>query len=156
MTSNGPVPDALSLPVPAPEPEATPGAAPLRVLTVFATAYRLHRLQQVLRGLPVPPQVESVDTVVDALLRLTRRPAALLVLDMAVDDAFAPVVVRHLARVAPGTQVLVFDQQARSVPDHPPVHAWDALPTVLQHWWSDHGARLACAGASPLANDRPA
>lgn len=146
--SNGPACDALS-------PSESGAAAP-RVLTVVATAYRLHRVQQVLRELPVQPQVESVDTVVDALLRLTRRPAALLVLDMAVDDAFAPVVVRHLARVAPGTQVMVFDLQARGVPDHPPVHAWDALPAVLQHWWSDHGARLASDGASSLAHDRPA
>ena len=73
---------------------------PCRVLVVVGSPCRLAEVHAVL-GLVMPDGlVEVADTVVEALLRLTRKPAQLLLLDLAVDDAFAPVVVRHLARVA--------------------------------------------------------
>lgn len=107
---------------------------PCRVLVVVATPRRLAEVRAVL-GLVMPEgHVEIVDTVVEALLRLTRKPAQLLVLDLAVDDAFAPAVVRHLARVAPVTEVLVFDDRARTVPGHHRVQAWDELDSVLTRW----------------------
>jgi DNA-binding NtrC family response regulator len=104
------------------------------VLVVAGSLRRLAEVRAAL-GLAMPDvRVESVDTVVEALLRLTRKPAQLLVLDLAVDDAFAPAVVRHLARVAPVTEVLVFDDRARTVPGHQRVQAWDELDSVLTRW----------------------
>lgn len=107
---------------------------PCRVLVVVGSPCRLAEVHAVL-GLVMPDGlVEVADTVVEALLRLTRKPAQLLLLDLAVDDAFAPVVVRHLARVAPVTEVLVFDDRARTVPGHQRVHAWEELDSVLTRW----------------------
>lgn len=98
--------------------------------------------------------LERAETVVDALLRSARRPPALLLLDIAVDDAFAPVVVRHLARVAPQTEVMLFDERTRSVPGHPTVLAWGDLEVRLQHWWQCRQT-LAGPDASNAANDDP-
>ena len=96
---------------------------PCRVLVVVGSPRRLAEVHAVL-GLVMPDGlVEVADTVVEALL-----------LDLAVDDAFAPVVVRHLARVAPVTEVLVFDDRARTVPGHQRVHAWEELDSVLTRW----------------------
>ncbi|WP_338414366.1 hypothetical protein [uncultured Sphaerotilus sp.] len=107
---------------------------PCRALVVVGSPQRLAEVREVLGRLMPDGRVETADTVVDALLRLNRKPAELLVLDLAVDDALAPAVVRHLARVAPITEVLVFGDRARTVPGHQRVQAWDELDRVLTRW----------------------
>ena len=82
-------------------PEPVPAALLWRVLVLTGTDHRFEQVRAAVARLQGELQVERADTVVDALLRSARRPAELLLLDIAVDDAFAPIVVRHLARVAP-------------------------------------------------------
>lgn len=127
---------------------------PCRALVVVGSPQRLAEVREVLGRLMPDGLVETADTVVDALLRLNRKPAELLVLDLAVDDALAPAVVRHLARVAPITEVLVFGDRARTVPGHQRVQAWDELDSVLTRWYaasqrSATGPRGAEDEASP-------
>lgn len=134
--------------------ESISTAPPARVLVLAGTARRAEQMRATVARLSAELQVERADTVVDALLRSARRPAELLLLDIAVDDAFAPIVVRHLARVAPLTTVMLFDDLARTVPGHPAVQDWKALDACLQHWWE---SRLRSRGdpdtASPAPND---
>ena len=96
--------------------------------------------------------VESAGSVVDALLCSMRKPADLLLLDLSVDDAFAPVVVRHLARVAPVTEVLLFDARVRTVPGHQVVRAWDDLEAVLRHW---HTIKNKTSAADDTGTEAP-
>lgn len=130
-------------------PEVLPSGPPWRVLVVVGTARRLSQVRTQVAALRADALVETADTVVDALLRSMRKPAELMVLDLAVDDAFAPVVVRHLARVAPITTVLIFDDHARAVPAHPAVRAWDELEATLQQWWQDRRPAAPNASAVP-------
>jgi hypothetical protein len=107
---------------------------PCRVLLVVGVAGRHALVRAVLTQVVPGVLVESSDSVVDALLCSMRKPADLLLLDLSVDDAYAPIVVRHLARVAPVTEVMLFDVRARTVPGHQVVRAWDDLEAVLRHW----------------------
>jgi response regulator RpfG family c-di-GMP phosphodiesterase len=107
---------------------------PCRVLMVAGLPERHALVREVLSRVVPGVRVESADSVVDALLSSMRKPADLLLLDLSVDDAFAPVVVRHLARVAPVTEVMLFDVRARTVPGHQVVRAWDDLDAVLRQW----------------------
>ncbi|MEX8494908.1 hypothetical protein [Sphaerotilus sp.] len=110
--------------------------SPCRVLVVVGSQRRLAEVRAALGRVMPGGRVDIADSVVEALLRLTRKPAQLLVLDLVVDGAFAPAVVRHLARVAPVTEVLVFDDHARTVPGHQRVQAWEELDSVLTRWWT--------------------
>ncbi|MEY2873444.1 MAG: hypothetical protein RLZZ373_815, partial [Pseudomonadota bacterium] len=105
-----------------------------RVLMVVGLPARHALVREVLARAVPGVRVESADAVVDALLSSMRKPADLLLLDLSVDDAFAPIVVRHLARVAPVTEVMLFDVCARTVPGHQVVRAWDDLDAVLRQW----------------------
>ena len=138
-------------------PEPVPAALLWRVLVLTGTDHRFEQVRAAVARLQGELQVERADTVVDALLRSTRRPAELLLLDIAVDDAFAPIVVRHLARVAPLTTVLLFDDLARTVPGHPAVQDWKALDACLQRWWQARPPpRSDPYAAPPTLNDDPA
>ncbi|MDZ7855421.1 hypothetical protein [Sphaerotilus sp.] len=124
---------------------------------VAATDHRCAQVHAAVARLPGDLQVERADTVVDALLRSARRPAELLLLDFAVDDAFAPIVVRHLARVSPLTTVMLFDDLARTVSGHPSVLDWKALGACLQRWWQSRPLpRSDLDAASPTPTDDPA
>lgn len=144
-------------------PEPLSPARPCRVLVVAGTDHRCAQVQAAVARLQGDLQVERADAVVDALLRSARRPAELLLLDFAVDAALAPIVVRHLARVAPLTTVMLFDDLARTVPGHPAVLDWKALEVCLQRWWqsrqpppSTANADAAADAAPNIPNDDPA
>lgn len=126
---------------------------PCRVLMVVGAGVpeRHALVREVLIRVVPDVLVELADSVVDALLCSMRKPAELLLLDLSVDDAFAPIVVRHLARVAPVTEVLLFDVRARTVPGHQAVRAWDDLETVLRHWHKNKNKVRAADDASPEA-----
>lgn len=134
-------------------PEPDPTASPCRVLVLTGTDHRFERVRTAVARLQGEHQVERADAVVDALLRSARRPAELLLLDFAVDDALAPVVVRHLARVAPLTTVMLFDDLARTVPGHPAVLDWKALEACLQRWWQSRQLPPSTAHADTDAAD---
>jgi hypothetical protein len=131
------------VPLNPPESDPLPESAPVawRALIVAGSTRRHQQIQDALAAQQPTGRVEVADTVVDALLRMTHRPFDLLLLDLAVDDAFAPVVVRHLARVSPRTTVMVFDDVVRTVPGHLPVREWAALGDAVRLWLQERVCR---------------
>ncbi len=82
--------------------------------------------------------IESLDNVLDAILMAARRPPDLLLLDHSIDGAAAPALVTNLARVAPRTKVLVFDELADDEPQvsarSNAVRPWDHAAAALEAW----------------------
>lgn len=145
------------MPLNSPESDPLPESVPIpwRALIVVGSARRHRQIQDALAAQQPTGRVEMADTVVDALLRMTHRPFDLLLLDLAVDDAFAPVVVRHLARVSPLTTVMVFDDVVRTVPGHLPVREWAALGDAVRLWLHAWVCRQPTGpgDAAPLTHD---
>ncbi len=79
--------------------------------------------------------VDSVDTALEAMLRVARRPPELLVLDLAIGGALAPALMRHLARLSPSSSLLVFDDIERRIAGAAyDVWPWFEADAVFQHW----------------------
>lgn len=105
----------------------------LRVL-VIAAAIRHARIRALLMPL-ADVRLRLHDSPIDALLAAIRRPFHLVLIDQALADAAAPALAQHLARVAPDTGVLRFDDAAVATPDAPVgSHRWDEAPAIVEAW----------------------
>jgi hypothetical protein len=89
---------------------------------------------QVLRCLP-DARIELLDNVLDAILHSARRPPDLLLLDFAIDGAAAPALIGNLSRIAPATQVMVFDDlEDGEGARNGTVRGWSELDRLLLAW----------------------
>ena len=117
-----------------------------RLLLVVADPARRSALHaEVVRLLP-SAQVADIDNVLDAILHSARRPADLLLLDHALDGAAAPALITNIGRVAPRTEVMVFDELADRASERPrggTVRAWDEVDAALRDWWTRWPGRAA-------------
>lgn len=112
------------------------GATSALVLLAVALPVRRERLCAAIDRIAPQARVETAESVLDAMLRSAGKPADLLVLDLAIDLGLAPVLLRHLARIAPATTVLVFDDLAHPLSGHPgEVRPWSEVDAALQRWF---------------------
>jgi CheY-like chemotaxis protein len=122
-------------------------ADPVVVLVVGLDARRELLSQAVFRIAP-HARVETAGSAFDALMRATRtRTADLLVLDLALGGLAAPALIRHLARLARPTDVLVFDDAGQSLPGAVcDVRAWGELDGALRRWFDAWQLRATSRG----------
>ncbi|MDP1899896.1 MAG: hypothetical protein Q8K96_05530 [Rubrivivax sp.] len=125
-------------PNPSNEPGAPdqPRAVGPSVLLVVASPDRCQALRGWIVRLAPHAVVDSSESVLDAMLRAARKSPDLLVLDFGVDGAAAPALIRHLARIAPSSDVRVFDDIEQPLPGSAfEVWPWHEAEAVLQRWF---------------------
>ncbi len=111
--------------------EAAPQRDAPSVLIVVDNARRRDEMVELLQRIAPECRVFGYTDAVDALIQAAAMRFDLVVLDAALTLAAAPALQRHLARVAPDAETLVFDSAPGSSPSA------EALD------WTD--ARAACA-----------
>lgn len=127
------------------------GDPPPRLLLVVAQPARRVMLRAEVRRVLPSAQLTDIDNVLDAILSSARRPADLLLLDHAIDGAAAPALITNLGRVAPRTEVMVFDELADVSIDRPrggAVRPWDEVDAALRDWWTRWQGRASGGGVS--------
>lgn len=117
------------------------GQGALQALLVVAQPERRDALRAAVERNVPRCLIETTDGVLDAMLRLARKPVDLTLLDLAIDSAMAPALMRHLARIAPGMAVLVFDDFASGLAGNQKVWPWSEVDTALQRWLQQRCAR---------------
>lgn len=123
------------------DPRGLGAPTALRVLLVVAQATLRDELRAAVVRIAPGARIEATDSVLDAMLCLARQSVDLALVDLAVEAALVPALLRHLARVAPGTVVLVFDDFARGLPGYQKVWPWRDVDTALEHWLQRRGER---------------
>lgn len=125
--------------------DAAAAGAP-RVLLAIADPVRREQLRSVLDRVAPHCRVDFTERAIDAVLRATRSPADLLVLDLDIGDVAGPALVRHMARVAPATVVLAFDENPERHPaGGPRLWGWGDAETALRHWLAGRARRAGDA-----------
>lgn len=105
---------------------------PPRLILLVTHDARRQWLRALARRIGPQYRVENASNPIDAALRLTREHAHLLVLDLAFENEQSLALIHHLARIAPSTSIVVFDESATRLPVCP----YDAWP------WHDAEAVL--------------
>jgi hypothetical protein len=105
----------------------------LRVILLVAQEARRRRLRALVRRIDLACRVENASSPVDASSHLAREHADLLVLDLAVAQGQPLALIHHLARFAPSTLIVAFDESATRLPIRPyDVWSWDDADKALR------------------------
>ena len=104
-----------------------------RVILLVAQDARRQWLRALVAGIDPQCRIEIASNAIDASLHLTWAHARLLVLDMALEPGESLAMIHLLARMAPSTSIVAFDESARRLPIHPyDVWSWHHADTVLR------------------------
>lgn len=104
-----------------------------RVILLVAQDARRHWLRVLVAGIDPRCRIEIASNAIDASLHLTREHAQLLVLDMALEPGQSLAMIHLLARMAPSTSIVAFDESAACLPIHPyDVWSWRHADSVLR------------------------
>lgn len=110
------------------------GTAPAMVIFVVAREAVCHQLRAAIERL-VAARIVIAATVLDAMLRVARVPADLMVIDLSHDASHVPALLRHLARVDARTEVLLFDEvDGPEQRDMYTVRPWHDAEAALHRW----------------------
>jgi hypothetical protein len=108
-------------------------ADPRRVILLVARDARRAALCAILDRIEPRCRIETASNPLDASLRLMRDRTHLLVLDLAFGQAPSLALIHHVARSAPSTLVVVFDEEATRLPIQPyDVWSWHGAETVMR------------------------
>ena len=110
------------------------GTANAMVILVVAREAVCQRLRATIERL-VAARIVITTTVLDAMLRVARVPADLVVIDLTHDASHVPALLRHLARVDARTEVLMFDEV--DAPEHRDMYTvrpWHEAEAALHRW----------------------
>jgi DNA-binding NarL/FixJ family response regulator len=103
------------------------------VILLVALDTRRAALHAILERIEPRCRVESASSPLDASHRLMRDRTHLLVLDLAFGQAPSLALIHHVARSAPSTLVVAFDEVATRLPIQPyDVWSWHGAETVMR------------------------
>ena len=120
---------------PAEHESAGAGADGQRLHVVLLVAHEARRqwLQALVARIEPLCRIGFASNLVEATLLLTQERAPLLVLDQAFEPEQTLALLHHVARVAPSTQVVAFDESAALLPISPyDVWGWHDAEAVLR------------------------
>ncbi|NRF71084.1 hypothetical protein HLB44_29190 [Aquincola sp. S2] len=114
-------------------PASNPSTHPLQVILLVAHVAQRQRLRGLLGSIAPRCRVASAASAGEASAHLARERAELLVLELAVAQGRPLALIHHLARVAPATVVVAFDEAATCLPIRPyDVHCWTDAQAALR------------------------